>query len=266
MEGLRANALATCFRAELDPTWLLGPPQQFADYVPPAEVDVIDGEVRLVLSRGGDLRGVAGWFEADLAPGVSLANPPGSDTHWGQQILPLPVTAVKPGDVLTLRVRAGAEDIIWNGELVRGDEVVARFSREALVATAPPVAKPWQPWTVDAIEAANRRGVEAWAEGRHVDAAAAWDEATRGLGPEHAVLAAPIYENLGIALQVTGRPVPAIRALLRALDGDPSSREQSLRILVLACLAAGRVRDATRHVAAYERAFGPHPDWRPPGS
>jgi hypothetical protein len=263
LDGLRRRSLAEWYRTELDPSWLQGEGVRLAEYVPAAAVEEIEGEVELVIQRHGELRGLAGWFDAELAPGIGLTNAPGSGTHWGQVVLPLPPVLADAGDVLRMRVKARETDISWDGELRRGSAIVARYGK-AEIGTARLAGAAWRPWSAEEISELNERGAEAFARGEHGEAARIWDEATRGLGPATEELAGGLYENLGIALQMSGKAEAAIRAFLRALDGELGSREQSLRILVIACLAAGRVKEATRFVKVYEERFGKHPDWPAP--
>ncbi len=103
-------------------------------------------------------------------------------------------------------------------------------------------------------------GHDAFTDGRVAEAAALWEAATRALVPADDALAIDLYENLGIALWQLGRWRPAARALRRALDGRPTSREQALRLLVSCCFRGGRALDGERLLALYQRAFGPHPE------
>ncbi len=106
------------------------------------------------------------------------------------------------------------------------------------------------------------RGNQLYAEGRIADALAAWQSAARALTPKDDALAIDLYENLGIALWQLGRWRAASRALMRALDGDPS-REQALRLIVSCAFRDGRVLDGERLLRTYESRFGTHPEqWK----
>lgn len=127
----RAAALGECHRIDVGPTAPLGPGALFHAFVPPGPLGDCDHTLALTIERAGALRGLLGWFEADLAPDVVLASAPGIGTHWGQYWFPVPTTAVEPGDVVALRLRLDerADDLIWrwSGEVRRGHDVLARF-------------------------------------------------------------------------------------------------------------------------------------------
>ncbi len=62
-----------------------------------------DGEVGFTIERDGVLNGFAGWFLAELAPGVPLdTSPKEPETHWAQSYLPFEPRFVREGDELTV--------------------------------------------------------------------------------------------------------------------------------------------------------------------
>jgi protein arginine N-methyltransferase 1 len=64
----------------------------------------IRAQATFTVSRPGTLHGLAGWFSAELAPGVSITNSPLAATRLQRAHLLLPVDApvpVRPGDVVT---------------------------------------------------------------------------------------------------------------------------------------------------------------------
>ena len=74
--------------------------------------------------------GIAGWFSASLAPGVTLTNAPTSATRVKRRHVFLPVetpVAVQPADVVRLRLYLiPAETILsWTVDVVRGGAVIA---------------------------------------------------------------------------------------------------------------------------------------------
>jgi enediyne biosynthesis protein CalE3 len=106
---------------------LLAPPQEFHRFVPPATDAAFDGTHRFTFTRAGKLRALAGWFEAPLADGVVLTNAPGGETHWGQQIFPLPRADVAAGDTLDIRLRLDG-DWRWSGTVAGRDFDMAGVS------------------------------------------------------------------------------------------------------------------------------------------
>lgn len=110
----------------------------------------------------------------------------------------------------------------------------------------------------DAAEA-TVRGNDAFTAGDHAAAAAHYEAAVRALPPRDPD-SADLHENLGIAYWSLGRWRPAIRAFLRALDGELGAREQSLRLLVSCCFRDGLALDGERLLAVYTARFGPHPE------
>ncbi len=111
--------------------------------------------------------------------------------------------------------------------------------------------------------------VELTARGNEAYGRAAWREAEEAylaaiaLLPADSRQLAPLYENLGLARLHGGRADAALRAFLRALDGEPGSRGQALGCAVLACLEMRRFGLARTLLAAFERCFGPHPQVAP---
>lgn len=105
------------------------------------------------------------------------------------------------------------------------------------------------------LEAGNAR----FSEGDHAAAAEVYELLTADLTPDDHAFGPPLYENLGLARWFQGRFAAAERAFLRALDGDPSSREQSLRFAVLCAFRRKRPYDARRRLETYVQHFGDHP-------
>ncbi len=68
-------------------------------------------------TRAAAVRGLALWFEATLAPGVTLTtHPAGPPTHWGWGFVELPMTRVVAGEALpvaaAVEVREGREQVV----------------------------------------------------------------------------------------------------------------------------------------------------------
>lgn len=73
-----------------------------------ADAHVFTREVEFEVARDGTLDGLAGWFVAALAPGVELdTGPDAPPTHWRQDVLPTRPHALRHGQRLAVRVRAG---------------------------------------------------------------------------------------------------------------------------------------------------------------
>jgi hypothetical protein len=85
---------------------LLGPPRLFASVdTATLRPSSLTRTLSFSITRPGRLTGVAGWFEADLSPSVSLSNAPGTrGTVWGQGLFLLPTTPVVRGSRLEVRV------------------------------------------------------------------------------------------------------------------------------------------------------------------
>lgn len=62
---------------EFTPDEVIAPPQQFATVDLNADVpDTVAGKAELVASRDGVLDGLAGWFDCEIVPGVTMSNSP----------------------------------------------------------------------------------------------------------------------------------------------------------------------------------------------
>jgi hypothetical protein len=102
--------------ATLDTTGLLAHPQQVASIdLATFETPVVEAGARFVFGRAGTVHGLAGWFDATLAQGVTLETGPDAPaTHWKQAFLPFrePLT-VDAGELLDVGLRVapkGEED------------------------------------------------------------------------------------------------------------------------------------------------------------
>lgn len=103
-------------------------------------------------------------------------------------------------------------------------------------------------------------GNECFATGQLRAALVHYERAIELLTPDLDDMAPPLFENIALARMKMGRYHAAIRAFHRALDGHPTSREQSLRFLILCLLQVGKRHDAVRTLDGYEQAFGEHPE------
>src|SRR5262249_7610926 len=121
------QAVATDHRTELPPEALLAAPATLGTYRPPSVEQPFAATLAFAIERPGRLAGVAGWFEADLAPGVTLTNAPGTGTHWGQFLFPWPAVDALAGDRLTVRVSLLDPTFAFAAELARDGSTVATF-------------------------------------------------------------------------------------------------------------------------------------------
>ena len=83
-------------------------------------------------------------------------------------------------------------------------------------------------------------------------------DSQNAVGPDDDDIALFVYSNLGLAYYNLGRYSEAVRAFLRALDGNLGSKEQALSFLVTAAVRLGRYGDGLRFLTAYENHFGEH--------
>ncbi len=126
-----APALAECHRVDVVPSVLLAASQVFHDFVPPGPLGACARTLAFTAARDGHLRGLLGWFEANLAPDVTLSTAPGLQTHWGQYLFPVPPIEVAAGDRIEchLALEGEPEELAWrwSGAVHRGGEVRGRF-------------------------------------------------------------------------------------------------------------------------------------------
>jgi protein arginine N-methyltransferase 1 len=74
-------------------------------------------------TRPGAVHALAGWFEAELAPGIRIGNaPPAPASSWAQAAFPLerPI-AVQPGDELKVRIDTVANGTAWRWTVSAGE-------------------------------------------------------------------------------------------------------------------------------------------------
>lgn len=112
----------------------------------------------------------------------------------------------------------------------------------------------------DEVQRPNQSGAEAFAAGRFEEAERHYAQAASSLTSTEDAIAGAIYENLGFARFNLGWYREAGRAFLRALDGEPTRRPESLRFLILSLISDGKGQWARRMLVHYEDAFGAHPD------
>ena len=127
----------TGYPRHIDASQLLATRAASATFSPVAGDAVLRVRDTVCVSRAGVLHGIAGWFSAELAPGVEMTNAPGAATRINRRnvFLPLdPVVEVAPGDAVTIDIRIRPVDLIvtWTVEVARasapGDVIRMRHS------------------------------------------------------------------------------------------------------------------------------------------
>ncbi len=94
-----------------------------ADFALVEAPDVLDLQAQLTVDKSCTLHGLIGWFDADLADGITLSTQPGQRTHWGQMVFPLPPTSVRAGDRLDVPLELAMDDNLrshfrWHGTIM----------------------------------------------------------------------------------------------------------------------------------------------------
>lgn len=252
-----------CYHTQLPPAMLLASAQDYATLRPPAVPKELSAELHFPVQAEGVFGGFAGWFEARLAPQVSLSTAPGTNSHWGQVLFPVPPVAVEPGDEVRVSLRCELDSLRWTwmGELGRQGRVLARFEQESvqrLGEREQPDARP-EPRGAEAARRHAAAGAAASSAGNWELSLERYGQASVALTESDDAIASAVYEGLGLAAFGAGRFAQAARALLRACDGHHEDHEQALRYAVVALVNAGRVDEAARWRGVYEGCFGPHP-------
>lgn len=262
------------YKVDMGPEHLLATEQLFHDWAPPDAPAPFTGQVEFELTESCELRGVVGWFEATLAPGITLSNQPGHETHWGQILFPVPISKVTKGDRFAFELELTGDHSEpswrWSGHVEQdGRQRTPRFDLESLQRIgqrSSPQSRDerYQPLTREQILATNQKGAKAFHEGRLVEAIDSYNRAIWALTPDCDDFAAGLFENLGLAYFNASQVKSAARAFLRALDGKPTSRKQSLRFLIDCLIHTGCQYDAGHYLGIYLDAFGEHPSgWKP---
>lgn len=114
----------TGYPRNIDASHLLAERAGSATFSPVAEDAVLRVRDTVRVTRAGLLHGIAGWFSAELAPGVEMTNAPGAPARINRRnvFLPLdPVVAVAPGDAVAIDIRIRPVDLIvtWAVDVAR---------------------------------------------------------------------------------------------------------------------------------------------------
>ena len=109
VSSVRALAACTGYPYQLEPGQLLAPSQQVVRIdLSTAEGELLTGTAAFTIEQAGSLDAIAGWFVAELSPGVRMTNAPAAPDRIRrrQAILPLDQrTDVVPGDRVSIEVR-----------------------------------------------------------------------------------------------------------------------------------------------------------------
>jgi len=105
-----------------------------ADFALVEAPDRFELEASLEVMKACTLHGIIGWFDADLAAGVTLSTAPGFRTHWGQMVFALPPVAVRVGDRVEIQLELAMDEALrshfrWRGKVVTTAGEVA-FDRD----------------------------------------------------------------------------------------------------------------------------------------
>jgi len=122
------HALAEASRIDVGPAVQLGPAVPYASYEPPAAFGPCDHAIELAVTRAGTLRALLGWFEATLAPGITLSTAPGIQTHWGQYAFPVPPTELVAGERIEVQLSFLGGEWSWRGRVFRDGAERATFA------------------------------------------------------------------------------------------------------------------------------------------
>jgi protein arginine N-methyltransferase 1 len=85
----------------------LAPPADIVTFDPAEAPRTFSARTAFVVDRAATLRGIGGWFAADLAPGVTLTNAPGSSNRIDRRNVFLPLrepVAVANGDTVRVSI------------------------------------------------------------------------------------------------------------------------------------------------------------------
>ena len=135
-DRVRAMGSNVAYHAKLQPSQMLATAAVHSDldtrrFLPENAAT----EMRFSIQRSGLLTGLAGWFELDLSPSVTLSNAPGTSIEvWGQAVFPLPRVEIHQGSelrVLVGLVRDSGGNVFWEwrGGITSAAGPIASFDR-----------------------------------------------------------------------------------------------------------------------------------------
>ena len=127
-EAAHAIARATGSPRHFSPPDLLATGKQITGADLMEDTTTLAGRASFVLTRSGSLDGLAGWFSAELAPGVDLTNAPGRADRINRRNVFFPLhdrVTANAGDVVdvTMVIRPESLVVRWRVEVKRGADV-----------------------------------------------------------------------------------------------------------------------------------------------
>lgn len=139
----RAAAANEWTRGRFRPGQLLAEPRAWAemDYRTLADPDVC-GTAEWTAARAGTAHGLAVWFRADLADGITLESGPGTGTIYQTAFFPWPrPVPLAPGDTVRAEIQArhvaGDYLWVWNSEIATASGDAERFRQSTFSANPP---------------------------------------------------------------------------------------------------------------------------------
>ncbi|HEV2777627.1 MAG TPA: 50S ribosomal protein L11 methyltransferase [Solirubrobacteraceae bacterium] len=113
--------------------FLAPPAQLLSSELDESAATDFDADVAVIVTRGGVMQGIGGWFRCWLTPEIALDNePPSVTSSWAHAFFPVqkPI-AVAPGDEISMRIASSAEGSIWRWRIGarRGGVVRAAYDQ-----------------------------------------------------------------------------------------------------------------------------------------
>lgn len=129
------SAAQAAYVVHCEPDFISTDAAQLAAFALIEAPDTFTLEATLTATRHVTLHGLIGWFDAELAPSVTLSTAPGNRTHWGQMLFPLPPTPVAPGARLEVRLTLAMDEALrsyfrWEGHITARTGEVIPFARD----------------------------------------------------------------------------------------------------------------------------------------
>jgi protein arginine N-methyltransferase 1 len=130
MDPAAAIARNTGYPRHLQREDFLAPPSQLVTFDPGNAPRTFSARTGFVVERGGTLRGIGGWFAADLAPGITLTNAPGAPNRIDRRNVFLPLrepVEVAAGDAVRVSIFIQPAQLIvrWRVEVADASGAIA---------------------------------------------------------------------------------------------------------------------------------------------